>query len=171
MVNANAISGKDVFVVLSVAGAYGGLAQLLAGMWAFAERNTFAAVAFTSYGAFWISFVLLVQFFLPETAKASGMLPASHALALYLFCWGFFTLYTWLASFRISVAVNLVFLSLWIAYVLLGLGMLGGGHGTITHSAGYVTIACAVIAWYTAAASVINGTAHRSVIPAVPLTR
>jgi len=171
MVNANAISGKDVFGVLSVAGAYGGLAQLLAGMWAFAERNTFAAVAFTSYGAFWISFVLLVQFFLPETAKASGMLPASHALALYLFCWGFFTLYTWLASFRISVAVNLVFLSLWIAYVLLGLGMLGGGHGTITHSAGYVTIACAVIAWYTAAASVINGTAHRSVIPAVPLTR
>ena len=45
MVNANAISGKDAFVVLSVAGAYGGLAQLLAGMWAFAERNAFAAVA------------------------------------------------------------------------------------------------------------------------------
>jgi uncharacterized protein len=171
MVNANAISGKDVFVVLSVAGAYGGLAQLLAGMWAFAERNTFAAVAFTSYGAFWISFVLLVQFFLPETAKASGMLPANHALALYLFCWGFFTLYMWLASFRVNVAVNLVFLSLWIAYVLLGLGLLGGGHSTITHWGGYVTIACAVIAWYTAAASVINGTADRSVLPVVPLMR
>lgn len=136
MVNANAISGKEVFVVLSVAGAYGGLAQLLAGMWAVAERNTFAAVAFTSYVAFWISFVLLVQFFLPETAKASGMLPANHALALYLLCWGFFTLYMWLASFRVSVAVNLVFLSLWIAYVLLGLGMLGAGHSTITHWGG-----------------------------------
>ena len=56
LVNANALSGKDVFVVLSVAGAYGGLAQLLAGMWSFAKRNTFAAVAFSSYGAFWISF-------------------------------------------------------------------------------------------------------------------
>lgn len=32
LVNANALSGKDVFVVLSVAGAYGGLTQLLAGM-------------------------------------------------------------------------------------------------------------------------------------------
>lgn len=169
MVNANAISGKDVFVVLSVAGAYGGLAQLLAGMWAFAERNTFAAIAFSSYGAFWISFVLLVQFFLPETVKASGMLPANHALALYLFCWGFFTLYMWLASFRVSVAVNLVFLTLWIAYLLLGLGLLGSGHTTITHIGGYVTIACAVIAWYTAAAHAINGTLGRTIVPVVPL--
>jgi uncharacterized protein len=171
MVNANAISGKDVFVVLSVAGVYGGLVQLLAGMWAFAERNTFAAVAFSSYGAFWISFVLLVQFFLPETAKASGMLPANHALALYLLCWGFFTLYMWLATFRVSVAVNLVFLTLWIAYLLLGLGLLGGGHPTTTHWGGYVTIACAVIAWYTAAASVINGTMRHTILPVVPLAR
>lgn len=171
MVNANAISGKDVFVVLSVAGAYGGLAQLLAGMWAFAERNTFAAVAFSSYGAFWISFVLLIQFFLPETVRASGMLPANHALALYLFCWGFFTLYMWVASFRVSVAVNLVFLTLWIAYVLLGLGLLGGGHTTITHIGGYVTIACALIAWYTAAAHVINGTLGRTMVPVVPTGR
>lgn len=51
------------------------------------------------------------------------------------------------------------------------LSMLGGGHSTITHWGAYVTIACAVIAWYTAAASVSNGTAHRSVIPVVPLTR
>lgn len=99
------------------------------------------------------------------------MLPANHALALDLLCRGFFTLYMWLTSFRISVAVNLVFLSLWIAYVLLGLGMLGGGHSTITQWGAYVTIACAVIAWYTAAASVSNGTAHRLVIPVVPLTR
>jgi uncharacterized protein len=171
MVNANAISGKDVFVVLSVAGAYGGLAQLLAGMWAFAERNTFAAVAFSSYGAFWISFVLLIQFFLPETVRVSGVLPANHALALYLFCWGFFTLYMWFASFRVSVAVNLVFLTLWIAYVLLGLGLLGSGHTTITHWGGYVTIACAVIAWYAATAHVINGTVRRTILPMVPLAR
>lgn len=171
MVNANAISGKDVFVVLSVAGAYGGIAQLLAGMWAFAERNTFAAIAFSSYGAFWISFVLLIQFFLPETVKASGMLPANHALALYLFCWGFFTLYMWFASFRVSVAVNLVFLTLWIAYLLLGLGLLGGGHTTITHIGGFVTIACALIAWYTAAAHAINGTTGRTILPVAPLAR
>jgi succinate-acetate transporter protein len=128
-------------------------------------------VAFSSYGAFWISFALLVQFFLPETVKASGVLPANHALALYLLCWGFFTLYMWFASFRVSLAVNLVFLPLWIAYVLLGIGLLGSGHTTITHWGGYVTIACAVIAWYTAAAHVINGTFRRTVMPVVSLAR
>jgi len=143
LVNSNVVSGADVFVVLSVAGAYGGLTQLLAGMWAFAERNTFAAVAFSSYGAFWISFVLLIQFFLPETAKAGGPLAANHAVAVYLFCWGWFTFYMWIATFRINVALNLVFFTLWIAYLLLGIGALGSGSATITHWGGYVGIASA----------------------------
>jgi len=171
LVNANVVSGPDVFVVLSVAGAYGGLVQLLAGMWAFAERNTFAAVAFSSYGAFWISFVLLIQFFVPETAKVHGALVANHAVALYLFCWGFFTFYMWIATFRINVALNLVFLTLWIAFLLLGIGKVGSGHPTITHWGGYVTTACAVLAWYVSAAHVINPYLGRTVLPLRPLTR
>lgn len=171
LINANALSGSDVFVVLSVAGAYGGLVQLLAGMWAFAERNTFAAVAFSSYGAFWISFVLLIQFFLPETAKAGGMLHANHALAVYLLCWGWFTFYMWFATFRLNLALNLVFLTLWVAYLLLGIGLLGSGDATITHWGGYVTTACGVIAWYTAAGLIINNTLGRTVLPLMPLTR
>jgi succinate-acetate transporter protein len=171
LVNANVVSGADVFVVLSVAGAYGGLTQLLAGMWAFAERNTFAAVAFSSYGAFWISFVLLIQFFVPETAKVHGPLVANHAVALYLFCWGFFTFYMWIATFRINLALNLVFLTLWIAYLLLGIGYLGSGHPTITHWGGYVTTVCAVIAWYVSAAHVINNYLGRTVLPLYPLPR
>lgn len=99
------------------------------------------------------------------------MLPANHALALYLFCWGFVTLYMWFASFRVSVAVNLVFSTLWVAYLLLGIGVLGGGHMTVTHWGGYVTIACAVIAWYTAAAHAINGAFRRTIIPVMRLAR
>src|SRR5579884_542939 len=172
LVNANAINGKDVFVVLSVAGAYGGLAQLLAGMWAFAERNTFAAAAFSSYGAFWISFVLLVQFFLPETVKASGNpIAANHAVALYLFCWGFFTFYMWIATFGTSIALNLVFLTLWVAYLLLGLGAVGHGHTTITHWGGYVTTACACLAWYVGASHVITKTLGRELLPLFPIRR
>jgi succinate-acetate transporter protein len=168
LVNTTAISKADVYVVLSVAGAYGGLAQLLAGMWAFAERNLFAATAFSSYGAFWISFVLLIQFFAPQVAKA-GAGPLNHAVAVYLFCWGFFTLYMWFASFRVSVAVNLVFLTLWVAYVLLGISNLGGTHLTIQKIGGIVTCVCAAIAWYTAAAIVINGTLRRTILPVYPL--
>jgi len=170
LVNANAISGADVPVVLSVAAVYGGLAQLLAGMWAFAERNTFAAAAFSSYGAFWISFVLLIQFFLPQTAKANPT-AASHAVALYLFCWGFFTFYMWIATFRSNVMLNLVFLTLWVAYLLLGLGAIGHGHTTITHWGGYVTTACAVLAWYVGASHVITKTLGRELLPLFPLSR
>jgi uncharacterized protein len=63
------------------------------------------------------------------------------------------------------------FLTLWIAYLVLDLGLLGSGHSTITRWGGYVTIACAVIAWYTAAAQVINATVRRTVVPVVPLIR
>jgi succinate-acetate transporter protein len=172
LVNANAISGGDVFVVLSVAGAYGGLAQLLAGMWAFAERNTFAAAAFSSYGAFWISFVLLIQFFAPEALKSGATpLALNHAVALYLFCWGFFTFFMWIATFRSNVMLNLVFLTLWVAYLLLGLGKIGAGHDTITHWGGYVTTACAVLAWYVGASHVITSTLGREILPLFPLTR
>lgn len=168
LVNTTAISRADVYVVLSVAGAYGGLVQLLAGMWAFAERNLFAATAFSSFGGFWISYVLLVQFFAPEAAR-SGALAFNHGVAVYLFCWGFFTLYMWFASFRVNVAVNLVFLTLWIAYVLLAIGLLGSGHPTFTKIGGIAACVCAAVAWYTAAAIVINGTHRRTILPVIPL--
>lgn len=163
MVNANAISGKDVLVVLSVAGAYGGLAQLLAGIWAFAERDTFAVVAFTSYGAFWISFVLLVQFFLLETAKASRMLagrPRARAVAVLLGVLHAVHVAGFVPDQRRSQPRVLVAVD---CLCVAGSRHAGRWPQQITHVGGYVTIACAVVAWYTPAASVINGTAHRSV--------
>lgn len=171
MVNANIISGGDTLAVLSVAGAYGGLVQLLAGMWAFRAGNTFAATAMSGYGGFWISFVLLVQFFLPEVTKTAGAAAAGHVVAIYLFCWGFFTFYLWIASFKTNVAVFLVFLTLWVAYGLLGWGDLNGGHYVIKDIGGAVTIACAVLAWYLAAAEVINETWGRTVVPLGPLNK
>src|SRR6202035_176372 len=80
LINANLISGGDGNVVLALAIAYGGLAQLLAGMWEFRTGNTFGALAFTSFGAFWISFYVLLK---------SGGAP-THGLAAYLLAWGGF---------------------------------------------------------------------------------
>ena len=170
LVNANAISKGDVYIVLALT-AYGGLIQLLAGMWAFAERNTFAATAFSSYGAFWISFVLLEQFFAPEGIKASSATAFNHGVAVYLLAWGFFTFYMWIASFRVSIAVNLVFIFLAAAFVILGIGLLGSGHPTITKIGGWVTVATACLAWYTSFAIVLNRTMDRTLLPVFPLTR
>jgi len=161
MVNANLVSSSTLGAVLALAIAYGGLAQLLAGMWEFRTGNTFGAVAFSSYGAFWISYYVLVH------VTGSGVTP--HGLALYLFAWGGFTGYMFLASLRTTGAVALVFLLLTITYILLGLGFIGSGHTGLTHAGGGVGIATAVAAWYASFAAVINSTFGKVVLPVFPL--
>src|SRR6202453_5307530 len=120
MMNSNLVSfDKNVPVVLGLALAYGGLAQLLAGMWEFRTGNTFGAVAFTSFGAFWISFYFLVQVQLPEIVKGGD---AGHALGLYLWAWAIFTGMIFLCSFASARAVSATLLALTITFVLLGIG-------------------------------------------------
>ena len=87
MFNAGSSATGGEPVVLGLALAYGGLAQLLAGMWEFRTGNTFGADAFTSYGAFWLSFWAFVQFFAKDIPEAD----AGHAVGLYLIAWGIFT--------------------------------------------------------------------------------
>jgi hypothetical protein len=160
MINVGAIDTSALPVVFPLALAYGGLVQLLAGMWAFIRGDTFAAVGFSSYGGFWISFWALNAFFLKQ-------IPASEqgaALALYLAVWGFFTFYLWLASFRVNWGVNLVLLTLTVAYALLAAGKAGGSLSTY-HIGGGFTIATAVIAWYVSAAVTINQTFARELLP------
>src|SRR5436305_3040355 len=126
MMNANLVSDAGIGVVLALAVAYGGLAQLLAGMWEFRTGNTFGAVAFTSFGAFWISF-----FFLLKVIPAGEI--TDHALSLYLWTWGIFTTYMFFASLRTPGAIALVFLLLAITFILLGIGRMGSRHTSITH--------------------------------------
>src|SRR5437764_15311955 len=101
MFNAGLVGKGGEPVVLGLAFAYGGLAQLLAGMWEFRTGNTFGAVAFTSFGAFWLSFLALNQFFVKDIPAAV----VGHSVGLFLIGWGIFTTYMWIASFRVSVAV------------------------------------------------------------------
>ncbi len=165
MMNANLVSSAGIGAVLALAIAYGGLAQLLAGMWEFRTGNTFGAVAFTSYGAFWISYYVLVKVMLADK------LVTPHAIALYLFAWGFFTAYMFVASLRTTGAIAVVFLLLTITYILLGLGAIGNGHVSLTHAGGAVGIATAIAAWYASFAAVINSTFGKVVAPVFPLRR
>jgi uncharacterized protein len=166
MFNAGLISTKGLPIVFGLALAYGGLAQLLAGMWEFKNNNAFGATAFTSYGAFWLSFWAFQQFFAKEV-------PAAHvgdALGVYLIGWGIFTAYMWIASFRVSVAVNLVFLLLAITFFLLGVGEARGTEN-IVKAGGYFGLATAAAAWYASFAVVTNKTFGKVVLPVKELRR
>jgi uncharacterized protein len=158
--NAGLVSGKGLPVVLGLALAYGGIAQLLAGMWEFRNNNTFGATAFSSFGAFWISWFVLEQF---EGSK----IPAANlgdAAGLYLIAWGIFTTYMFVASFRVSVAVMLVFLFLAATFFALGIGE-SGANESIVKIGGWLGIITAILAWYASFASVTNKTFGRIVMP------
>jgi succinate-acetate transporter protein len=135
-------------------------------MWEFRTGNTFGAVAFSSFGAFWISYWAFVQFFAKEIPAAD----AGHAVGLYLWAWGIFTTYMFIASLRTTGAVALVFLLLAITFILLGIGN-SGGNEDIVKWGGYLGIATAIAAWYASFAAVVNSTFGRTVAPVFPLKR
>ena len=164
--NAGFVSDAGEPIVFGLALAYGGLAQLLAGMWEFKNNNTFGATAFTSYGAFWLSLWAFEQFFAGDVAAAN----LGDSVGLYLIGWGIFTTYMWVASFRVSVAVNIVFLLLAITFFVLGIGD-AAGNETITHIGGVFGIATAVAAWYASFAGVTNKTFGRVILPVRELKR
>jgi uncharacterized protein len=158
-------------MVAALALAYGGVAQLVAGLWEFRTGNTFGAVAFCSYGAFWISF-----FFIVQSAGKNVPTVLFSGLSLYLYMWGIFTAYMFIASLRTTGAVALVFLLLAITFFVLGIGnsALSGTHsvtnGTIKLG-GYLGILTAIAAWYASFAAVVNSTFGRVLMPVMPLRR
>jgi uncharacterized protein len=166
MFNAGLVSDKGEPVVFGLALAYGGIAQVLAGMWEFRTGNTFGAVAFTSYGAFWLSFWAFVQFYAPKVPEAD----AGHAVGLYLIAWAIFTAYMLVASLRTTAAIALVFVLLTATFLALGIGNAGGTTGIIKLG-GWLGLATAVAAWYASFAGVTNATFGRVVMPVRPLRR
>jgi len=165
--NSGLMSEKGLPIVLGLALAYGGLAQLLAGMWEFRTGNTFGATAFTSFGAFWLSFWAFEQFFAKDITDKTAL---AHSVGLFLIGWGIFTAYMFVASLRVSVAVAVVFALLAVTFILLGIGDATETEG-ITHAGGFIGIATAIAAWYASFAAVTNSTFGRTVLPVKELNR
>jgi succinate-acetate transporter protein len=166
MFNAGLVNVKGEPIVFGLALAYGGLAQLLAGMWEFKNNNAFGATAFTSYGAFWLSFWAFEQFYASKVPEAQ----LGDAVGLFLIGWGIFTAYMWIASFRVSVAVNLVFLLLAVTFFVLGIGE-SAANTDLVKAGGYIGLATAAAAWYASFAVVTNKTFGRTVMPIKELKR
>jgi hypothetical protein len=156
MVNAGWLPATTVPIVLAMAFAYGGTAQFAAGLMEMVKGNSFGFIAFCSYGAFWWSFALFAKFF------SVGVPPAG--VGWYLLAWGAFTFAMWLASFALNRAVFLVFLALWITFFLLGLAPLLGVPA-LAVLGGYTGLITALIAFYLAAAEIINEAHGRTLLP------
>jgi succinate-acetate transporter protein len=149
---------------------YGGLVQLLAGMWEFRNRNVFGATAFSTYGGFWLSlgaFVLLVT----TSSSFAGLLKGpdvDNSLAWFLIGFAIFNTYMLLWATRVNLAVTGVFLTLEITEILLAIGFFRIAHGMspyMLHVGGWAGIVTAGVAWYASAAGVINGMSPKVIMP------
>jgi succinate-acetate transporter protein len=162
-INAGLLPGASpslVAVVVPLAFAYGGVAQIITGIMEFRNGNTFGTVAFTSYGLFWWWYGLMLWTVGAGWLKA----PAPAALGVTLLVWGVFTFMLWISTFRLSLCIWCVFLLLWMTFFCLAAGDLG--IGPLWHTVGgWLGLATGTAAMYAAFAEVTNATFKRTVVP------
>jgi uncharacterized protein len=168
-VNANLLHGTVESGVFGLAIFYGGIAQLLAGMWEFTKGNTFGATAFASYGAFWLAFWWFVTKGVPAmVADKATTADINHAVGTFLLVFTIFTVYMFIASLRTTGAIAAVFLVLALTFLFLCIGNFHGSTGTIKLG-GWLGLVTAVLAWYASFAGVTNSTFKKTVLPVFPL--
>jgi succinate-acetate transporter protein len=160
-VNAGWVPASVEPVVFGLALAYGGIGQFAAGMWEFAKGNTFGATAFTSYGAFWVSFWWLTGHSGVDKVPAGD---AAKGVGLYLLAWGIFTAYMTVAASRVSGAVLAVFALLTATFLVLAWGEFATSSG-IHKIGGYLGLLTALAAWYASFAGVSAFTFKRPLVP------
>ena len=163
--NAGWMTHSSGLAWLGYAFAYGGLCQLLAGMWEFRNRNVFGATAFSTYGGFWIGLFFYFQF------VGRGLLAHPVTAGLFakdvgwiLLAFAIFNTYMLLWSTQVNMAVFGVFLTLELTEIILFIGNFAGSSGTVKFG-GYVGVLTALVAWYTSAAGVANGMGGRVSLP------
>jgi len=159
-------------MILAMGLAYGGLAQVIVGIMEFKKGNTFGTVAFTSYGLFWWSLVLLLV--LPKTSIFTGLsAPTEAAMAAYFFMWGLFTFVMFFGTLKTNRALQFVFMSLAILFFLLVARELTSNmvlYGTIRVNTivGIEGVLCGLSAVYLAFAEVLNEAHQKTVLPICP---
>ena len=161
LVNAEILPKGGEGVVIPLALAFGGLMQIFAGAFEFKLGNTFGMTAFLSYGAFWWWWAFLLLF------SHNGWIDISAAgptIGVALLLWGLLTLYLWIASFRLSKIVFLIFLTLWVTFGLLGLGAMNQ-NANLSHRGVDLGLLCGFLALYGSFGNVTNATFGRSVVP------
>ncbi len=152
-------------MILAMGICYGGLAQIVAGIMEWKKGNTFATTAFTSYGLFWLSLVVLVV--LPKTGW--GTASNDTAMAAYLAMWGLFTAIMFIGTLRLNRALQVVFATLTILFFMLAIGDYTNASAGFKHATGYEGIFCGFSAIYAGLALVLNELYGRTILPLGPV--
>ncbi|MCW4015803.1 MAG: acetate uptake transporter [Candidatus Bathyarchaeota archaeon] len=157
-------------MILAMGLVYGGLAQVIAGAMEFKKGNTFGTLAFSSYGLFWWSLVILLL--LPNFTLLSPAVtaPSDTAMAAYFFMWGMFTLLMFCGTIKKNRAIQFVFGSLVILFFLLAAYRVTG-NADLQTIAGIEGIICGASAIYTGIAEVLNETYDRTILPLCPVNK
>ena len=159
--NADWMSHSSGLTFLGYAFAYGGIAQLLAGMWEFKNKNVFGATAFATYGGFWIGLYFYVEDVGGGLLAKGDVAAFNHDLGWILLAFAIFNTYMLLLSTQVSVAVFIVFLTLELTEIVGAIANFdAGAHADPTglvKVAGYIGIVTAIAAWYASAAGVSRG--------------
>ncbi len=147
-------------VIVAMGFALGGLAQVVAGILEFVNKNTFGGTAFTAYGFFWWSLIFI------WINPTGGAIAAAdkQSMGFYLLLWGIFTLFMFVGTLKHNRATQVVFLTLAILFFGLALGDFTG-NAAITTVSGVIGIFCGASAIYSAMGQVINGEFHRKIWP------
>jgi len=183
MVNVQSRGVSVPSVVIGSAYAYGGLVQLLAGMWEMAVGNTFGATALSSYGGFWISFAIIITGGAQDygiissydpTASAAANKELSSALGFFLCGWWIFTTLMLIATLRTTVAFFMLFFTLDLAFLMLFIAKfvtddLGNASVNITKAGGVFGLMAAFLAWYCALAGVLDDKNSWFLVPVIHL--
>jgi succinate-acetate transporter protein len=159
--NAKLMNAATGSAWLGYALAYGGLCQLLAGMWEFRNKNVFGATAFSTYGGFWIGLFLWARFVAPGASSPSA---ADHDVAWILLAFAIFNTYMLVMSTQVNLAVFAVFLTLELTEIVLFIGNFSASTSTV-QVGGWIGIITALCAWYTSLAGVSNGMAGKIRFP------
>jgi succinate-acetate transporter protein len=151
-------------MILAMGLAYGGLAQVIAGIMEFRKGNTFGTLAFSSYGLFWWSLVIILL--LPNFTFLSPAVVAADdaAMATYFFMWGMFTLVMFFGTLKSNRGLQFVFMSLVVLFFMLAAVRLTG-NVTLLKITGCEGIICGASAVYTGLAEVLNEAHGRTVVP------
>lgn len=156
LANAGIIELSIVIIAMGIA--LGGLAQIVAGILAYKQGNTFGGTAFTAYGFFWLSFVL-IKTGLPNINQADTV-----SLGFYLLLWAVFTGFMFIATLKHNTISKLVFGSLTLLFLLLAIGDFTK-IDLITKIAGYVGILCGLFAMYDALGQIVNNELDKQIFP------